>query len=272
MVFPNYISTEPLPIHPLLQSFISHYVYRNFIISPEAVLEKKMPLRHVNSIDFFLGDPFDTEDCLTGEAHAFVRSTIRGPRTFTKYRIQLRRHFISFTVKFHPAGLYRLLQMPMKLFTDQAIDSSCIDQLPFREITERLFYAADAAACVSIIESYLLPIALQRSSSPAITDMIARNLIERKRIGPMTSIADTYHISLRQLERNFLREIGVVPKTYARMVRFEQLLQSRINKPLYKWAALAHDSNYHDQMHLVKEFRNFLDITPSSFQKDDFAF
>lgn len=76
--------------HPLLSPFISQYTFRRIDIPTNSYMEKAMPLRLVNSIDFFIGDAFDTIDCRSGENIPFLRCTVRGPRTGKKYLIRLR--------------------------------------------------------------------------------------------------------------------------------------------------------------------------------------
>ena len=118
-IFPGNSIIQALP-HSLLQPFINHYVYRSLYRSPGDYIEKTMPFRPSNSIDFFIGDPFETLDCHTEELSPFKRCTIRGPRTCKKYIIRIQRQFISFTIYFHPTGLYRLLGISMEEFTNKA--------------------------------------------------------------------------------------------------------------------------------------------------------
>jgi AraC-like DNA-binding protein len=82
---------------------------------------------------------------------------------------------------------------------------------------------------------------------------------------PKVSLSD------RQLERNFSKEIGTTPKLYSNMVRFENLLRYRIDFPDKSWTEIAYEFNYYDQMHLIKAFKRFLDITPSDFRAGNFA-
>ncbi|HEX5551937.1 MAG TPA: AraC family transcriptional regulator, partial [Chitinophagaceae bacterium] len=102
----------------------------------------------------------------------------------------------------------------------------------------------------------------------------AADLLEEQsqQLYPITQLANESYLSVRQLERSFIRYIGISPKTYYRMHRFLQLLQAKNNAPEEKWGSLAHEFGYYDQMHLVKEFKDFLKVTPSSFVLSDFAF
>lgn len=258
--------------HPALTPFISHYTFRRIRILTGNYLEKAMPLRLINSIDFFIGDPFETVDCHSGETIPFMRCTIRGLRTSKKCLIRLRGQFISFTVKFHPTGMYQLLGIGMDQFRDKAVSGAGINVLPLENITTQLLYAGDIQTCTALAEPYLLGLVERHLPVSVETVQVIELLQQQKGSASIGQLASNSHLSIRQLERNFIKEIGVSPKTYARMLRFQQLLQHRRTAPHQKWAALAYDNHYFDQMHLIKEFKQFLGTTPSAFVSADFAF
>jgi transcriptional regulator GlxA family with amidase domain len=56
-------------------------------------------------------------------------------------------------------------------------------------------------------------------------------------------------LSVRQFERCFTQQIGVHPKPYARIVRFEAALDSKARSPTKSWTDVAHEFGYCDQMH-----------------------
>lgn len=270
-LFPENLTMKALP-HSLLQPFVSRYIYRYVFTPGEGYIEKAMPFRLASSIDFFIGSPFETIDCHTGQPIPFTRCTIRGPRTCKKYIIRLRAHFISFTIRFHPTGLYRLLGIPMDRFADKAMPAADIKLLPFDTMCDRMLYAGSIGACIEIAEEYLLPLAFRSKMLPDRTEQIAQELMRQKGQTFVKDLATNNYLSARQLERNFKREIGVSPKTYSRMIRLHSLIQSKISNPAAKWSALAYEYNFFDQMHFIREFNDFLELNPSEFVPADFAF
>ncbi|MEJ2904725.1 helix-turn-helix domain-containing protein [Pedobacter panaciterrae] len=252
-----------------LQAFVSEYVFRILTVPKHEPVVKAMPLRVMGSIDFFLGDSFETINCNSNQTESFARCTIRGPRTHKKYIIAISGHFVSFTIKFKPAGLYRLLGIPANLFCNQAIDGQLLFASIFKEITERLMPCSDINECIEIVEPYLLQMALKHAKiypSKAVNQMTSLIFNNRAPVFlPKVSLSD------RQLERNFAKEIGTTPKLYSNMVRFENLLHYKINFPDKSWTEIAYEFNYYDQMHLIKSFKKFLDVTPSDFRAGNFA-
>ncbi|PWS26138.1 hypothetical protein DHW03_15190 [Pedobacter yonginense] len=74
-------------------------------------------------------------------------------------------------------------------------------------------------------------------------------------------------ISERQLERRFKHMVGLSPKQYLRVSRFEQafaLIQQRVASKL---GPLAYELNYVDQSHFIKDFKELSGFTPSELIK-----
>lgn len=76
-------------------------------------------------------------------------------------------------------------------------------------------------------------------------------------------VARALGLSERQLERRFLQRIGVSPKRYAGLVRFERALELVRRAPSLTRAAL--DAGYYDQSHFIREFRRFAGVAPGRF-------
>jgi transcriptional regulator GlxA family with amidase domain len=61
--------------------------------------------------------------------------------------------------------------------------------------------------------------------------------------------------SPRQFERYFKQMVGVSPKRYLRVDRLQHALAIKRAAPEASWAAVAIDAGFHDQMHLIHEFK-----------------
>lgn len=67
------------------------------------------------------------------------------------------------------------------------------------------------------------------------------------------------------LNRNFTKIIGISPKKFERLIKFRKSLCNLIgtNDSL---TSIALNSGYFDQAHFIREFKKFLDYTPSNYQ------
>jgi AraC-like DNA-binding protein len=72
-------------------------------------------------------------------------------------------------------------------------------------------------------------------------------------------------LSLRQFERNFMTRVGISPKLFIRIVRFEYAMKIKNNCPDKSWSQIAMECGYTDSSHLLKEFKEFAEFPPSRF-------
>jgi len=70
-------------------------------------------------------------------------------------------------------------------------------------------------------------------------------------------------ISPRQLRRLFEFYIGDTPRTFSKVVRFQNILRAKPSTQSLRNNKLFFDVGYYDQAHFIKEFRNFYGVTPS---------
>ncbi len=70
-------------------------------------------------------------------------------------------------------------------------------------------------------------------------------------------------ISSRQLRRLFEYYIGDTPKTFCKIVRFQNILRAKPSTQSLRENKLFFDAGYYDQAHFIKDFKNFYGVTPS---------
>jgi AraC-like DNA-binding protein len=109
---------------------------------------------------------------------------------------------------------------------------------------------------------------LARASSLALPDVAASEAVRLiRRSGGRISIdalAPLVALSPRQLERRFSAAVGLSPKVFARIARFDRVVRHIRQRGVDRgWATLAVDHGYHDQAHLVHEVRAFAGVTPA---------
>jgi AraC-like DNA-binding protein len=81
----------------------------------------------------------------------------------------------------------------------------------------------------------------------------------------ITELARRVDTSPKRLIRLFTEDVGVTPKRYVRMTRFERVLASAFARPGPDWAQVAVEHGYFDQSHLIREFHDFAGMTPGAY-------
>ena len=67
---------------------------------------------------------------------------------------------------------------------------------------------------------------------------------------------------MRQFERRFLTEVGIRPKVFAKIARFEAALDYKARFTAVPWTDVAYRFGYYDQMHMIHDFGEFTGGTP----------
>lgn len=73
------------------------------------------------------------------------------------------------------------------------------------------------------------------------------------------------NISPRRLERHFLTHVGMSPKLFSRLVRFDRAVRDLSRRGSTPWSQFALAHGYSDQAHFINEFREFAGVTPAEF-------
>jgi AraC-like DNA-binding protein len=83
---------------------------------------------------------------------------------------------------------------------------------------------------------------------------------------PIGELAREVGWSHKHLIARFRQQVGVAPKTAARLLRFNGVWRHLDTGRPLDWGLVAAETGYADQAHLIREFRQFTGTTPTGFQ------
>lgn len=169
----------------------------------------------------------------------------------------------AMAVHFRPGGAFPFFGIPLSDLENAHVG---IDQVWGRagiELHEQLIDAPTAAARFSILENFLLsrPWSSARRH-PGVAAAIAA--IEHNPSIRIADIRDLVGLSTKRLIALFRAEVGLSPKAYARIRRFQSALRL-LGTGSAAGARIAADVGYFDQAHFVREFRSFTGMTPTQY-------
>jgi AraC-like DNA-binding protein len=164
-------------------------------------------------------------------------------------------------INFHPHAASQLLGIPMCELTDTAAIS-------LDDFSGGLFRQLDR------IEELRSP----REWFPALDHIIGklgeRDVVddrllafavkELELVGGLTSVAAVANhvgLSSRQFQRRFIEAVGIAPKLFCRIQRFQRVF-SILENDGSGWADAAVRCGYYDQAHLIRDVREFAGKTP----------
>ena len=82
---------------------------------------------------------------------------------------------------------------------------------------------------------------------------------------PVGELAAEVGWSRRHLVTRFHQQVGLPPKTAARVIRFAHLLRRFAGTETGKWSRIAAECGYYDQAHMNRDFREFAGTTPTDY-------
>jgi AraC-like DNA-binding protein len=168
-------------------------------------------------------------------------------------------------VRLAPLGAYTLLGLPLDELSGQLVDLVDLVGAAGAGVAERIRDARSWDRRFAIMDEFLLR---RMADGPRPAPEVVRAW---QRIGetagavPIGQLADDVGWSHRHLIAMFKRQIGVAPRTAARIVRFERVLGRVDRRSPVRWGALATELGYADQAHLIRDFRSFTGTTPTAF-------
>ncbi len=166
-------------------------------------------------------------------------------------------------VVFRPGGLRCFFPEPADRFSfaETPLDTVWRQAASLRN---QLRQAATPAARFTLLERALLSRLNPRPRNPAVQH--ALSLIHRAAPGlTVAGLARTTGRSPRRLSSLFREEVGLTPKTYLRLTRFNRALRSLHAGCDLPWAELALACGYTDQPHFSNDFHSFSGITPTTY-------
>ena len=136
-----------------------------------------------------------------------------------------------------------------------------------RRLCARLADARDMAGAAAVLESAIaerIAAANGKGSRRPARALLALAAADRltRASGSVYAIAAELGVSERHVRRVFRETVGVSPKAFARIARFQRALGVAREDARAGWAAIAAAAGYYDQPHLIAEFRAIAGVTP----------
>lgn len=198
----------------------------------------------------------------TGRNAAASPISIVGPHTSRLSCIRLKSPIDSFGIFFQPLGLWQLFRIPMGLLVNQDYTGHDVFGRSITRLWEQMAESASFDERVRLAEEYLLKSAANVFGRTSV--MNSAHYLFRQQGEPRISVLASHAaLSVRQFERRFSEEIGMPPKLFARIARYQMALDAKVTSPGRSWLEIAHEFGYHDQMHMIRDFQSLSGFTPS---------
>jgi AraC-like DNA-binding protein len=166
-------------------------------------------------------------------------------------------------IKLKPTALTHLYSLNMFTLTDRVVDVHHLlgDKLLLLE--QSLYSTMEHADRVNILNDYFKKTATAVVVDSPV-DRVINHISRKQGIVTVAELCVVAGVGERQLENLFKKWIGLSPKLYSRIIRFNYIFDLVQNNK-GNWSDLAYEASYYDQSHFIRNFKNFTGENPSSY-------
>lgn len=168
-------------------------------------------------------------------------------------------------IHFKPGGAYPFLAPPADRLSNAHVDLEALWGLRTREVRERLLAASTPEDKFAILEQVLLQ-RLGRGPQPHPAVLHALRCIDgAPQLQTIASLTGRLGLSPKRFIQLFSQQVGLTPKVYCRVQRFQRAIQGVQQQKRVDWAGVAAACGYYDQAHFIRDFRAFSGLNPGAY-------
>lgn len=212
---------------------------------------------------FYLNDPIKIIPAIKVEIPV-PAVVITGPK-FKPVGLLFGKDHLMVKCTFHPTGTYRLLGIQMNETVNNGLNASQYWGDEADRILNALRNISSYDEMIEIVSAFILSKYDEKCRPGEPIDDIAIQMLDAANVHTLEEWANKACLSLRQFERSFITRVGISPKLFIRIVRFENAMKMKNNYPDKNWSEIALECGYTDSSHILKEFKEFAEFPPSKF-------
>jgi AraC-like DNA-binding protein len=261
------------PVHPFLRPFVSNYCIME--VDNIEVINNVFTAKTDSVLMFHIGMPpttvsiqFDFPNTPNKHYTFYRHQAWLGGMLTEPLLGQISHKGCYLCVVLTPFGVHHFLR---ESAINLANHGFSIDNLSlphrFDDLMDKLYETDSKTEALQLVENELLkyynelkmPFSVKEISP--VTNFITR----QKGVVKIKQLEDKFRISRRWLEKQFLAQVGVSPKQYVRVTRFNAMLGKVTTDPSVSLGGILDEFGYYDQSHLIKDFNDFTGLAPIAY-------
>ena len=258
-----YTHVPPLPLSRYVEWF---WYYRDFV--PDHDREHVLPNGSFELIINLEERPrrlFDRQN--PSQHQSFRRGWLSG--VHTEYLIiDALRNSTMMGVHFRPGGAAPFLGLPAGELGDAVVELDDVWGNRVWEWRDKLGEAATPQAKFKVLEK-LLVLRLDRTQAAGraeeSTHWALQRFLHQPQVITIRAVSGALGMSQKHFIETFRRNVGVTPKRFCRIRRFQQALSQIQARQKVDWADVVCSCGYYDQAHFINEFSAFCGMSPSAY-------
>lgn len=170
-------------------------------------------------------------------------------------------------VHFRPGGAAPFLGLPARELVNSHVDLRTLWGSEAPVLRERLCALRGPAERFRLLEATLLARLPEHVGRHGATRLALATLTRSHGRARVRDLAQAADMSQRRLVDVFAADVGLTPKLFARIRRFQHSVALAQRETEVDWAELALACGYFDQAHLVRDFVEFSGLSPGRLRR-----
>ncbi|WP_243354377.1 DUF6597 domain-containing transcriptional factor [Bacillus litorisediminis] len=168
-------------------------------------------------------------------------------------------------VHFKPGGAFPFLKIPANELCNEHVSLDTLWGTKAAELREQLLEAESPIAKFQILEQSLLKTITSPSSHHPAVVFALKHFQACPHQWKMADVTEQIGISSRRFIQVFKEEVGLTPKQFCRIQRFQNVLRVIKGREQVDWTDMALSCGYYDQAHFIRDFRSFSGLSPTAY-------
>jgi AraC-like DNA-binding protein len=172
------------------------------------------------------------------------------------------------TIRFKPYGASCFMDLPVRETSEEMINPDFIFGKGMNSLRDQIYSQVLAADKIRILDKWLLSLLKTNSKNEdSFLKDIINQINENKGLKFLYKISNNSGSEYKKIQRSFNTHIGISPKMFSRMLRFDNICHQALNQKNADRFTIIATYNLSDQSHLIKEFHSFSGFSPAEFIK-----
>ena len=163
-----------------------------------------------------------------------------------------------------PHVLKEIFQIDADKIVDECIDMTTLALKGVKELLRQLQATHYIEEQTDLLAHFLAKLVPTETQTQPLDEIIQQIEFNNDSFN-FSAISNGFPGSQRTFQRMFKKNVGLSPRLFARVAKFNNSLQKLESSDFQSLTELAHQSGYADQSHFIRTFKEFTGLTPKEF-------
>jgi AraC-like DNA-binding protein len=168
-------------------------------------------------------------------------------------------------IQFRPGGTFPFFREPAGEVANRSMPLEDLWRDAAGEIREQLLAACSADAMFAVLERALMAQLVRGLELHPAIEFARGHICRAPQVATVSGVMESIGLSQRRFIELFREQVGLTPKAFCRVRRFQRVLEAVHRRKSVDWAQVALDGGYYDQAHFIHDFQGFSGLTPAAY-------